>query len=544
MDTLKIEALAGEVARDLSLSLFDVDIAREGPRTILRVFVEREGGVPLSDIATFSRRFGAILEVDDPMDGPYVLEVSSPGVTRRLRRPAHFESSLGKRVRVSLTVPREGRRHLVGELSGCDGEGIVVVADGTTYRVPYGEIRKATLDVTHGRTLREGKEKAMILDVGQIIAQLGKEKGIDKAVIVAAIKEALETAARKKYGMNKILEATYDSDTGEFEILSFRTATETVVDPDTQMTLEEAQVLDPEAQVGDSLGERLSTKDLGRIAAQTARQIIMQKVKDAEREVIFNEFIGRKGEILNGIVQRYERDCLVIDLGKTEAIMPPSEQIPRERYRQGDRIRAYIKDVSKTSRGPEILLSRADPRVILKLFEQEVPEVYEGVVSILSVAREPGFRTKIAVRSRDRDVDPVGACVGMKGSRVQSVVQELRGERIDIIAWDEDPARFVCNALQPAEIIRVLVNESGKSMEVVVPEEQLLLAIGKRGQNVKLASKLVGWHIEVRAEGQVEDALKRAEGLFTKKPEGTEAEVPPPEGPSEASPPEGTVASG
>ncbi|MBW6503541.1 transcription termination factor NusA [bacterium] len=383
----------------------------------------------------------------------------------------------------------------------------------------------------------------MILDVGQIIAQLGKEKGIDKAVIIAAIKEALETAARKKYGMNKILEAAYDPDTGEFEILSFRTAAETVDDPDTQMTLEEAQVLDPEAQLGDSLGERLSTKDLGRIAAQTARQIIMQKVKDAEREVIYNEFIGRKGEILNGIVQRYERDCLVIDLGKTEAIMPPSEQIPRERYRQGDRIRAYIKDVTKTSRGPEILLSRSDPRVILKLFEQEVPEVYEGVVSILSVAREPGFRTKIAVRSRDRDVDPVGACVGMKGSRVQSVVQELRGERIDIIAWDEDPARFVCNALQPAEIIRVLVNESGKSMEVIVPEEQLLLAIGKRGQNVKLASKLVGWHIEVRAEGQVEDALKRAEGLFTKKPEESPGDVPPPEGmPSEAPSAEGTGA--
>ncbi|MBP2678170.1 MAG: nusA, partial [Deltaproteobacteria bacterium] len=335
----------------------------------------------------------------------------------------------------------------------------------------------------------------MILDVGQIIAQLGKEKGIDKTVIIDAIKEALETAARKKYGMNKTLEATYDPDTGEFEILSFRTVAETVDDPEAQMTLQEAQVLDPEAQLGDSLGERLSTKDLGRIAAQTARQIIMQKVKDAEREVIYNEFIGRKGEIINGIVQRYERDCLVVDLGKTEAIMPPSEQIPRD-----------------------------------KLFEQEVPEVYEGVVSILSVAREPGFRTKIAVRSRDRDVDPVGACVGMKGSRVQSVVQELRGERIDIIAWDEDPARFVCNALQPAEIIRVLVNESGKSMEVIVPEEQLLLAIGKRGQNVKLASKLVGWHIEVRAEGQVEDALKRAEGLFAKKPEGEGAEGPPPEG--------------
>jgi N utilization substance protein A len=370
----------------------------------------------------------------------------------------------------------------------------------------------------------------MILDVGQIIAQLGKEKGIDKGIIIDAIKEALESAARKKFGANKILEATYDPDTGEFEILSFRTVVENLTDPDTQMTIGEAQALDPEAQVGDSLGERLSTKDLGRIAAQTARQIIMQKVKDAEREVIYNEFIGRKGEIINGIVQRYERDCLIIDMGRAEAIMPPSEQIPRERYRQTDRIRAYIKDVTKTSRGPEILLSRSDPRMILKLFEQEVPEVYEGVVSILSVAREPGFRTKIAVRSRDRDVDPVGACVGMKGSRVQSVVQELRGERIDIIAWDEDPAKFVCNALQPAEIIRVLVNESEKTMEVIVPEEQLLLAIGKKGQNVKLASKLVGWNIEVRAEGQVEDALKRAEGLFAKKPaEDASPPAPPPE---------------
>ena len=371
----------------------------------------------------------------------------------------------------------------------------------------------------------------MILDIGQIITQLGKEKGIDKGVIVDAIKEALEIAARKKYGMNKRLEATYDNETGEFEILEFRTVAEEVKDPEAEISLSDAREYDPEAVYNDSIGFRMSTRDLGRIAAQTARQIIMQKVKDAEREVIYNEFIGRKGEIINGIVQRYERDCLVVDLGKTEAIMPMSEQIPRERYRQGDRIRAYIKDVAKTPRGPEILLSRSDPRVILKLFEQEVPEVYEGVVSILSIAREPGFRTKIAVRSKDRDVDPVGACVGMKGSRVQSVVQELRGERIDIIAWDEDPAKFVCNALQPAEIIRVLVNESEKNMEVIVPEEQLLLAIGKKGQNVKLASKLVGWHIEVRAEGHVEDALKRAEGLFAPK-KAEEAEA----GPGEAAP--------
>jgi len=369
----------------------------------------------------------------------------------------------------------------------------------------------------------------MILDIGQIISQLGKEKRIEKNLIVDAIKEALESAARKKFGMNKRVEATYDEGTGEFEVLEFRTVVEMVQDKDLEISLEEARKLDPEAILGDAIGFRTSTRDLGRIAAQTARQIIMQKVKDAEREVIYNEFITRKGEIINGIVQRYERDTLVVDLGKTEAVMPPAEQIPRERYRQGDRIRAYIKEVSKTSRGPEILLSRSDPRIILKLFEQEVPEVYEGVVSILAVAREPGFRTKIGVRSKDRAVDPVGACVGMKGSRVQSIVQELRGERIDIIAWDEDPAKFVCNALQPAEIIRVLVNESEKNMEVIVPEEQLLLAIGKRGQNVKLASKLVGWSIDVRAEGQVEDALKKAEGLFApKKP------VDDPEGAPEA----------
>jgi len=363
----------------------------------------------------------------------------------------------------------------------------------------------------------------MILDIGQIINQLGKEKGIDRSVIIGAIKDALESAAKKKYGMNKQLEAIFDEETGGFEVLEFRTVVEEVTDPELEISLPEARELDPEARVNDNIGFRMSTKDLGRIAAQTARQIIMQKVKDAEREVIYDEFITRKGEILNGIVQRYERDTIIVDLGRTEGVMPPAEQIPRERYRQGDRIRAYIKDVSKTSRGPEILLSRSDPRVILKFFEQEVPEVYEGVVSILSVAREPGFRTKIAVKSKERDVDPVGACVGMKGSRVQSVVQELRGERIDIIAWDEDPAKFVCNALQPAEIIRVLVNESEKTMEVIVPEEQLLLAIGKRGQNVKLAAKLVGWKIEVRAEGQVEDALKKAEELFAPKEAGEAA---------------------
>jgi len=374
----------------------------------------------------------------------------------------------------------------------------------------------------------------MILDVGQIIAQLGKEKGIDKNVIIDAIKEALESAARKKFGANKILEATYDPETGEFEILSFRTVTENVTDPDTQMTVAEAQALDPEAQVGDSLGERLSTKDLGRIAAQTARQIIMQKVKDAEREVIYNEFIGRKGEIINGVVQRYERDCLIIDMGKAEAIMPPSEQIPRERYRQTDRIRAYIKDVTKTSRGPEILLSRADPRMIIKLFEQEVPEIRQGIVQVKAVVREAGLRSKIAVKSLDSSVDPVGACVGPKGSRVQAVVDELRNEKIDVIPWSDDPITYVANSLQPAKVLRVTLFEDKETRNavVVVPDNQLSLAIGREGQNARLAAKLTGWHIDIKSESSARESqdpapARPAAEAPKKAPEAPAASEPP-----------------
>lgn len=354
----------------------------------------------------------------------------------------------------------------------------------------------------------------MIFELNQIINQLGKEKGIKKEIIVSAIKEALEYAARKKYGQDKEIEAYFDDDTGEFEILEYKEVVEDVSDPEIEISLVEAQEYDPDAQVNDSIGFRLTTKELGRIAAQTAKQIILQKVKEAEREVIFDEYIDKRGEIVNGMIHRFEKDLMIVDLGKTEAIMPPREQVKRERYRQGDRIRAYIKDVVMSQRGPEIILSRTDPRLVLKIFEMEVPEIYEGIVSVVSIAREPGSRTKIAVKSRDKDIDPVGACVGLRGTRVQKVVEELKGEKIDIVQWEEDPARFACNALSPAEIIRVLVNETEQSMEVIVPEDQLMVAIGRKGQNVKLASKLISWNIEVRQEGKAEEALAQAEALF------------------------------
>jgi len=366
----------------------------------------------------------------------------------------------------------------------------------------------------------------MILELNQIINQLGKEKGIKKEIIVSAIKEALEYAARKKYGQEKEIEAHFDENTGEFEILEYKEVVEAVTDPEIEIGLVEAQEYDPDAQVQDSIGFRITTKELGRIAAQTAKQIILQKVKEAEREVIYDEFIDKKGEIVNGIIHRFEKDLMIVDLGKTEAIMPPREQVKRERYRQGDRIRAFIKDVVLSQRGPEIILSRTDPRLVLKIFEMEVPEIYEGIVSVVSIAREPGSRTKVAVKSRDKDIDPVGACVGLRGTRVQKVVEELKGEKIDIVQWEEDPARFACNALSPAEIIRVLVNETEKSMEVIVPEDQLMVAIGRKGQNVKLASKLINWNIEVRQEGKAEEALKQAEALFENKEEEAMKEEP------------------
>ncbi|RLB27167.1 MAG: transcription termination/antitermination protein NusA, partial [Deltaproteobacteria bacterium] len=291
-------------------------------------------------------------------------------------------------------------------------------------------------------------------------------------------------------------------------VFEFKEVVDKVTDEGLQVSLEEARKLDPECEIGDSLGMKMETSTFGRIAAQSAKQVIMQRLKEAERDIVYDDFKDRKGEIINGIVQRFDRGSIIVNLGRTEAELPPREQIPRESYRQGDRIRAYILDVKQYSRGPQIILSRTHPNFLSALFENEVPEISEGIVKIMQVAREPGSRSKIAVYSKDPDVDPVGACVGMKGSRVQAVVQELRGEKIDIVTWDPDPAKFICNALAPAEIIRVIVDEENHSMEVVVPDDQLSLAIGKGGQNVRLASRLTGWALDVVSETNYNKALK------------------------------------
>lgn len=354
----------------------------------------------------------------------------------------------------------------------------------------------------------------MFSDLSKVIDQVGKDKGIDKQVVIDAITQGMLVAARKKYGTYREIEATYNEDTGEVELFEFKEVVprEKFIDEEVEIPYDEAQKLDPNVQLDDSIGIKMEASDLGRIAAQTAKQIIMQKVRDAERSIIFNEFEERKGEIASGIARRVEKGAIVVDLGRTEAYIPPREQIPGEQYKPGDRIQGYLSEVRQTTRGPQIIMSRADERYLMKLFEMEVPEIYDGVVEIMAAAREPGQRAKIAVRSKDNSVDPVGACVGMKGSRVQNIVQELRGEKIDIVPWDEDVTRFACNALAPAEISRVFLDDGNKEMEIVVPDSQLSLAIGKRGQNVRLAAKLTTWKLDIISESSA--ASRTAESIF------------------------------
>ncbi len=341
----------------------------------------------------------------------------------------------------------------------------------------------------------------MLSDLKRIIDQISRDRGFDKRLLVEAIEEAVQSAARKKLGSRRDIEVRYNDEYGEVEIFQFRSVVESVEDEQTEISVTEAKMLDPEVQLGDELGEKMENiENLGRIAAQSAKQVIIHKMKDAEREVIYDMFKDRVGEVVSGIVQRFERGNMVINLGRTDAIMPKDQQIPKRSFKQGDRIRAYLHEVRQASRDSQLVLSRTCDEFLAKLFQLEVPEIAEGIVKIMGVSREPGFRAKIAVSSMETDVDPVGACVGMKGSRVQNVVQELQGERIDIVTWSPDPAKYVYNALAPAQVNMVRVDEDNKALLVVVPNDQLSLAIGRQGQNVRLASMLLGWKIDVKSE--------------------------------------------
>ena len=375
----------------------------------------------------------------------------------------------------------------------------------------------------------------MEANLSMVIDQVGRDKNIDRTVLLQALEQAILTAAKRAFGMNREMEAKYNAETGGVDLFLIINVVEDDAIEGREITVEDAHKYGLEAELGDELlfqifyrpeeAERAAEQDakfgdvidlkqahkkFGRIAAQTAKQVISQRVREAERDNVYNEYKDRKGEIVTGIVRRFERGNLVVEIGKTEALLPMREQVPRESFRVGDNMKSLLLDIDRMARGPQLILSRAHKGFLEKLFEQEVPEIFEKIVRIESSAREPGARSQIAVSSRDRDVDPVGACVGMKGSRVQAVVQELRGEKIDIVPYDDDPARFVCNAIAPAEVSRVIIDAEGHRMELVVPDEKLSLAIGKKGQNVRLASQLTGWRIDIHSESKIYELERRA----------------------------------
>jgi N utilization substance protein A len=338
------------------------------------------------------------------------------------------------------------------------------------------------------------------LELLQIADAVAREKSIDRSIVIAAMEDAIAKAARSRYGSETEVRAEIDQKKGELRLSRHMLVVETVENPSNQMSVEDARRLNPAAQIGDTIADALPPLEYGRIAAQSAKQVIVQKVREAERDRQYSEYKDRIGDIVNGIVKRVEYGNVIVDLGRGEAIIRRDEMLPREVFRNGDRVRAYIYDVRREPRGPQIFLSRTHPQFMAKLFAQEVPEIYDGIVEVKSVARDPGSRAKIAVISRDSSVDPVGACVGMRGSRVQAVVNELQGEKIDIIPWSQDIATFVVNALAPAEVAKVVLDEDKERIEVVVPDAQLSLAIGRRGQNVRLASQLTGWDIDILTE--------------------------------------------
>ncbi len=352
-------------------------------------------------------------------------------------------------------------------------------------------------------------------ELSRVIEAVGKDRGIKKEIIISALEQAVLMAAQKKYGAHAVLEAHYNNESGEIDLFHFKKVVQSepeMLDDSEEIELEEARKLDSEAVVGDELGIKVEGAGFGRIDAQTAKQVIFQKVRDAEREIIYNEYVHRKGEIITGIARRIERGNLVIDLGKTDALLPRSEIIPSEQFKPGDRVQAYLSEVALTPRGPQLYLTRTSPKYLMKLFEVEVPEIREGIVEIKLCAREPGARSKISVTSKDRDVDPVGACVGMKGIRVQNVIQELKGEKIDIIPWSDNPVIFVRSALAPAEISSVRMDERNRTMEIMVEDDQLSLAIGRKGQNVRLAAQLTGWRLDIISKTKLQK--RTAEATF------------------------------
>ena len=568
----RVAALAEPVLADLGYRLVRVRVSGAAGCTV-QIMAERpDGSMAIEDCEAASRALSPVFDATDPIEGAYRLEISSPGIDRPLVRRSDFDRYAGHVAHIEMLAPLDGRKRFRGELLGTQEEYVRLrrtdpaAGDNPDVLLPIDDMAEARLVLTdaliaeslrrskHGEKLEERAAGAACqrttaqasrttgtstrtcgrrarqrparqptqrrltmatvsankLELLQIADAVAREKAIDRKIVLGAMEDAIAKAARSRYGSETEVRAEIDPKSGELHLSRHMLVVDAVENPSFQISLEDARRRHPAAQIGDTIADPLPPLEYGRIAAQSAKQVIVQKVREAERDRQYDEYKDRIGDIVNGIVKRVEYGNVVVDLGRGEAIVRRDEMLPREVFRNGDRIRAYIYDVRREQRGPQIFLSRTHPQFMSKLFAQEVPEIYDGIVEVKAVARDPGSRAKIAVVSRDSSVDPVGACVGMRGSRVQAVVNELQGEKIDIIPWSQDIATFVVNALAPAEVAKVVLDEERERIEVVVPDQQLSLAIGRRGQNVRLASQLTGWDIDILTE-QEESERRQAE---------------------------------
>ena len=510
-------------------------------RPTVQIMADRADGaqITVEDCEAISHAVGAVIDVEDPIPGAWTLEVSSAGIDRPLTRAKDWNRFAGHLARAETELPIDGRKRFSGIVLGADATAARLrLDDGTEVALPLAQHppRQAGADRRPDRRHRRHTDTALnqlnadqlertpmdtavarpeLLLVADAVA---REKNIDREEVLEAMEQAIQKAGRAKYGHEKDIRATIDRKTGDVRLSRWLEAVEVIENEETQIPINVARKEKPEIQLGEYLVDPLPPIDFGRIAAQTAKQVIVQRVREYERKRQYEEFKDRVGEIINGVVKRTEYGNLMVELGRAEALLRRDELIARESFRNGDRVRAYIYDVRDEPRGPQIFLSRTHPGFLAKLFAQEVPEIYDGIIEIKAVARDPGSRAKMAVISRDSSIDPVGACVGMRGSRVQAVVQELQGEKIDIIPWSPQSATFVVNALAPAEVTKVVLDEEAGRVEVVVPDEQLSLAIGRRGQNVRLASQLTRWDIDILTEAEEserrQEEFRRRSGLF------------------------------
>ena len=492
-----IEGLGYEVVRLRLMS---------GNTPTLQIMAQKpDGTMEVDGCAEISTAVSALMDVEDPIIEAYTLEVSSPGIDRPLTRLKDFDQWIGYVAKIETEQLIDGRRRFKGELAGTDGDEVLITIEEGTIGLKFDWLADAKLILTD--------DLIRALELLQTAEAVAREKMIDPGLVIEAMEESLARAAKSRYGAEMDIRVSIDRKTGRATFTRVRTVVEDdlLENYQAEFTVEQAKQYMESPEVGQQYIEEVPPVEMGRIAAQSAKQVILQKVREAERDRQYEEFKDRAGTIINGLVKREEYGNVIVDIGRGEAVLRRNEKIGRESYRPNDRIRVYIKEVRREQRGPQIFLSRTAPEFMAELFKMEVPEIYDGIIEIKAVARDPGSRAKIAVISYDGSIDPVGACVGMRGSRVQAVVNELQGEKIDIIPWNEDQPTFLVNALQPAEVTKVVLDEEAGKIVVVVPDEQLSLAIGRRGQNVRLASQLTSLDIDIMTE---EEESKRRQAEF------------------------------